>query len=61
MTADVAPQTQHGKRVRPAIDEIAQAPQLVPSRVEAHALDQVVELAGTALHVSYQPAHAGTV
>jgi hypothetical protein len=58
--ADARPQSHHRQRVRPAVDQIAQAPQLVPGRIEPDRLQEPVQLPGTTLHITHQPAHVSS-
>jgi hypothetical protein len=58
--ADARPQPQDRQRVRPAVDQVTQTPQLVSRRIEADRLQERIQLPGASLNVSHQPAHVSS-
>ena len=55
--AYVRPESQSRQRVGSPVDQISEAPQLVPARIEPDQREEFLELPGTTLNVSYDPAH----
>ena len=45
-------ESQHLQRLRPAVDQVADEPQPVAPTIEAHALEQCLQLVVAALHVA---------